>query len=37
MKTSFLLVLVLKALVTGLKTVISMVVLGMALAMAGLL
>lgn len=36
MKT-FLLVLVLKALVTGLKTVISSVVVGVALAMAGLL
>ncbi len=36
MKT-FLLVLVLKALVTGLKTVIGSVVVGVALAMAGLL
>lgn len=36
MKT-FLLVLVLKALVTGLKTVISSVVVGVALAIAGLL
>ncbi len=36
MKT-FLLVLVLKALVTGLKTVISSVVVGVALSMAGLL
>ncbi len=36
MKT-FLLILVLKALVTGLKTVISSVVVGVALSMAGLL
>jgi hypothetical protein len=36
MKT-FILVLALKALVTGLKTVISSVVVGTALAMAGLL
>lgn len=36
MKT-FLLVFILKALITGLKTVISSVVVGTALAMAGLL
>ncbi len=37
MKTTFLLLFTLKALVTGLKTVISTVVVGVAFAMAGLL